>query len=154
MAQYLPTFVGQRLGLNRNLVQKEQTRFERKAPNTPLWGKEGYKNLQVAEDRKKEYAEDLQQQVEELRRRKIEKKYPTTQGNDFQIGANQRIKEVNDVRSRKVNSSKAAFLALRHANSNEERKEPERKSRPARSGHSTSQEADVFPRCAAEEVVL
>eukprot|EP00945_MAST-04E_sp_MAST-4E-sp1_P001705 g1705.t1 len=130
MAQYLPTFVGQHLGLNRNLVQKEQTRFERKAPNTPLWGKEGYKNLQVAEDRKKEYAEDLQQQVEELRRRKIEKKYPTTQGNDFQIGANQRIKEVNDVRSRKVNSSKAAFLALRHANSNEERKEPERKSRP------------------------
>ena len=86
MAQYLPTFVGQRLGLNRNLVQREQTRFERKAPNTPLWGKEGYRNMQAAEDRKKEYAEDLQQQVEELRRHKIEQKYPTTRGNDFQIG--------------------------------------------------------------------
>jgi hypothetical protein len=78
-----------------------------------MWGKEGYKNLQVADDRKREYAKDLQQQVEELRLRKMNSQSPNTRGNQ-KFEAKYRIGEVSDNQPRKVNSSKAAFLAMRH----------------------------------------
>ena len=111
MANYLPiAYVGQNPGLNRNQMEKDFTRFDRANSNTPLWGKEGYRNDKIKADMKKEYAEDLKHQVEELRRKKMQKNMT---GKD-ELGLNIGVQEVPQRRVRQVNSSKAAFLAMRN----------------------------------------
>ena len=111
MANYLPiAYVGQNPGLNRNQLEKDFTRFDRANSNTPLWGKEGYRNDKIKADMKKEYAEDLKHQVEELRRKKMQKNMT---GKD-ELGLNIGVQEVPQRRVRQVNSSKAAFLAMRN----------------------------------------
>ena len=52
-------------GLEPYQLEKDFTRYERANANTPLWGKEGYRNDKIKVDMKKEYAEDLKHQVEE-----------------------------------------------------------------------------------------
>ena len=53
MANYLPiAYVGQNPGLNRNQMEKDFTRFDRANSNTPLWGKEGYRNDKIKADMK------------------------------------------------------------------------------------------------------
>ena len=111
MANYLPiAYVGQNPGLNRNQMEKDFTRFDRANSNTPLWGKEGYRNDKIKADMKKEYAEDLKHQVEELRRKKMQKKKTGKDELSLNIG----VQEVPQRRVRQVNSSKAAFLAMRN----------------------------------------
>ena len=112
MAKYLPiAYVGQNPGLNRNRMEKDFTRFDRASNNTPLWGKEGYRNERVKAGMKKEYAEDLKHQVEELRRKKMQK----SKASKNELGLNIGVQEVPQRRVRQVNSSKAAFLAM-HGN--------------------------------------
>ena len=99
-------------GLNRNQLEKDFTRYERANASTPLWGKEGYRNDKIKADMKKEYAEDLKHQVEELRRKKMEKNKTGKDQLGLNIGNN--VREVPARRARQVNSSKAAFLAMRN----------------------------------------
>ena len=61
---------------------------------------------------KKEYAEDLKHQVEELRRKKMQKNKTGKDQLGLNIGNN--VREVPARRARQVNSSKAAFLAMRN----------------------------------------
>ena len=113
MAKHLPiAYVGQNPGLNRNQLEKDFTRYERANANTPLWGKEGYRNDKIKADMKKEYAEDLKHQVEELRRKKMQKNKTGKDQLGLNIGNN--VREVPARRARQVNSSKAAFLAMRN----------------------------------------
>ena len=65
------TYVGQNLALNR-ISLKRTSHGTRANANTPLWAKRLF-NDKIKADMKKEYAEDLKHQVEELRRKKMQK---------------------------------------------------------------------------------